>query len=94
MPVNFQEKRDCWNSLASFLADKSFSSIIVNRNLNITMDAKEKKGGVCGRDPMLNLVENLIQTWRLIDFKPKKEDIRGQVIELEQQTSLPDWIDF
>ena len=41
-------------------------------DLNIIMDAKDKKGCVCGRDPMLKLVENLIISWELIDFKPKK----------------------
>ena len=75
MPVNFQEKRDCWKSQVVFLDDNSFSNIIVASDLNITMDAKEKKGGVRGRDPMLNTVENIIISWELIDFKPKKMQI-------------------
>ena len=41
-------------------------------DLNITLDSKEKKGGICGRDPMLKTVENFITFWDLIDFKPKK----------------------
>ena len=40
--------------------------------LNITMDPKEKKGGVYERDPMLKIVENLILFWELVDFQPKK----------------------
>ena len=88
VPVNFQEKRDCWKSLAAFLDDNSFSNIIVAGDLNITMDAKEKKGGVCGRDPMLNMVEDLILSWELIGFKPKKEDIHGQITELLQHAIL------
>ena len=58
--------------LASFLADKYFSNIIVVGDLNIIMNAKEKSGGVYGTDPMLKLVDNLISTWELIDFKPKR----------------------
>ena len=41
-------------------------------DLNLTLDVKEKKGGLCGRDPMLNIVENFILSWELIDFKPKR----------------------
>ena len=71
MPVNSQEKRDYWSSLATFLDANSLSNIIMVGDLNITMNAKEKSGGVYGRDPMLKLVENLILTWELIDFKQK-----------------------
>ena len=71
VPVNSQEKRECWNSPADFLAASTISSIIVDGDLNITLDPKEKKGGVCERDPMHNMVEHLILIWDLIDFKPK-----------------------
>ena len=67
---------------------------MVAGDLNIIVDPKEKKGGVCGRDPMLKSVQNLISVWDLIDFKPKKEDIPGLIIGLMQQTSLPGWINF
>ena len=43
--------------------------IMVAGDLNITMDPKEKKGGVYERDPMLKIVENLISLCELIDFK-------------------------
>ena len=46
--------------------------LIVFRDLNITLDPKEKKGGVCGREPMHKEVDNLIQIWDLLDFNPKK----------------------
>ena len=45
---------------------------MITGDLNITLDSKEKKGGICGRDPMLKSVENFITSWDLIDFKPKK----------------------
>ena len=72
VPVNFQEKRECWNSVSDFLTANYLSNIIVAGDLNITMDPKEKKGRVCGRDPMLKTVENLILLWDLINFKPKR----------------------
>ena len=70
--VIYQEKRECWNSLLDYLFVNSFSNIIVAGDMNLILDVKEKKGGISGRDPMLHLVENLIQTWDLMDFKPKK----------------------
>ena len=72
VPVNFQEKKDCWNSLADFVAANNLSNIIVADDMNITLNPKEKKGVVCGRDPMHKSVENFILLWDLLDFKPKK----------------------
>ena len=45
VPVNYHEERDCWNSLSAFLSTNSFSNIIAAGDLNIILDAKEKKGG-------------------------------------------------
>ena len=72
VPVNLQEKRECWNSLAAFLNANSFSNLIIAGDLNLILNAKEKVGGVYGRDPMLNWVDNFILKWEMIDFKPKK----------------------
>ena len=47
-------------------------NIIVARDLNIVLDPKEKTGGINSRDQMLPLVDDLIQQWHLLDFKPKK----------------------
>ena len=58
--------------MSAFLTANSFSNIIVAGDLNIILDPKEKRGGIRGRDPMITSVENLILTWELIDFKPKK----------------------
>ena len=71
VPVNFQEKKQCWSSLVDFVATYTPSNIIVAGDLNITMDPKEKKG-VCGRDPMHKSIENFILLGDLLDFKPKK----------------------
>jgi hypothetical protein len=34
------------------------------------MKAKEKRGGSSNRDPMLAKVEEITQTWDLLDFNP------------------------
>ena len=43
VPVTFQEKRDCLNSLDVFLAARNLSNIIIVGDLNITLAPKEKK---------------------------------------------------
>ena len=72
VPVTFQEKRHCWNSLDVFLVARNPSNIIIVGDLNIALAPKDKKGGNCGRDPMIREVERIISSWDLIDFKPKK----------------------
>ena len=42
--VNFNEKKECWKSLSDFLEIYSPINTIVARDLNITLDPKEKKG--------------------------------------------------
>ena len=71
VPVNSLEKRECWSTLDAFLPANYFSNIIMAGDLNINLNDKEKSGGVYGRDTMLRVVDNLILTWELIDFKPK-----------------------
>ena len=43
-----------------------------SEDLNLVFDSKEKRGGIISRDQMLPLVEDLIQQWDILDFKPKK----------------------
>ena len=62
VPVTLQEKRDYWNSLAEFLAARNPSNIIIAGDLNIMLAPKEKKGGNCGRDPMIREVERIISS--------------------------------
>ena len=70
VPVNYTEKRSCWNSLSVFLEQHSPNNIIIAGDLNIVMKAKEKRGGSSTRDPLLASVEELSQTWDLLDFTP------------------------
>lgn len=66
------EKKDCWNSLSDFLEIYTPPKIILAGDLNITLDPKEKKDGVWGKDPFHVSVESLILSWDLLGFKPKK----------------------
>jgi ribonuclease HI/exonuclease III len=70
VPVSYSEKRECWNTLAVFLEETSPSNIIIAGDLNIVMKAKEKRGGTSIRDPLLAKVEEITQTWDLLDFSP------------------------
>ena len=63
-------KKDCWNSLESYLNLKQPDNIIVAGDLNITLAANEKKGGTPVRDPAREWVEDIILGWDLIDIKP------------------------
>ena len=43
VPVNFIEKKDCWNSLSNFIEIYTPINIIVARDINIILDPNEKK---------------------------------------------------
>ena len=72
VPVNFEEKKEFWKSLADFLDANLPSNSIIAGDLNITLSPNEKKGGAVGKDLFQGTVEALIQYWDLIDYKPKK----------------------
>eukprot|EP00253_Pinus_taeda_P020601 PITA_20601 len=67
VPVNYSEKRDCWNSLFEFLEQRSPNNIILAGDLNIVLKPKEKMGGTNNRDPMLPLVPLWIERNGFID---------------------------
>ena len=72
VPVHFLEKKECWQTLRDFVESNSPTNIIVAGDLNLVFDPKERRGGINSRDQMLLLVEDLIQQWDILDFKPKK----------------------
>jgi hypothetical protein len=74
VPVQFSEKRACWDSLKSFLQQRNTENIIIVGDLNITLASSEKKGGSPVRDPAREWVEDLIMDWDLEDIKP----VRGK----------------
>ena len=79
VPINFKEKKECWNTLSDFIEIRSPSNIIMAGDLNIVLEPKEKKGGVRGKDPLQDTMESLIQASDLLDFKPKKSASHGQI---------------
>ena len=72
LPVNHVEKKECWLSLSNFLDTNSLRNIIVVGDLNIIFGPSEKKGGLLGKDPLLDFVESILHTWDLLDYKPKR----------------------
>lgn len=73
VPILYAEKKDCWQTLSDFLDTYSPKNIILVGDFNLIFDPKEKRGGTSSRDHFLLFVEDLIQQWDLLDFKPKKE---------------------
>jgi len=69
VPVHYEEKNECWKTLIEYIEQCSPTNIIIGGDLNIILDPKEKRGGSYTRDPFLLTVENLIQSWDLVDFK-------------------------
>eukprot|EP00253_Pinus_taeda_P010538 PITA_10538 len=69
VPVHYGEKNECWKTLIEYIEQCSPTNIIIGGDLNIILDPKEKRGGSYTRDPFLLTVENLIQSWDLVDFK-------------------------
>ena len=72
VPAVYSEKKDCWNTLESFLNLHQLENIIVAGDLNVTLAANEKKGGTLVIDPSREWVEDIILGWDLIDIKPVK----------------------
>ena len=73
VPVNFNEKKECWKTLSDFIETNSPTNTIVAGDHNIYLAPNEKKDGVCGNDHFQDMVEELIQVCDLKEFKPKKE---------------------
>ena len=72
VPVLYSEKKDCWKTLNEFLQLNSPNNIIIVGDLNLVMNEKEKRGGRNSKDQMIQVVEDMIQQWDLLDFKPRK----------------------
>jgi exonuclease III len=72
VPTLHNEKKDCWKTLNEFLEQNSPSNIIIVGDLNLVMNGKEKRGGRPSKDQMIFVVEDIIQQWDLMDFKPSK----------------------
>lgn len=71
VPVNIEEKRECWGSVRHLLESKNFENIIIAGDLNLTLHMEEKRGGTIVRDPAREWVEDLMQDWDLLDIPSK-----------------------
>ena len=69
-PVLLMEKRDCWQSIQDKLSSQNLENIILAGDLNIILNSKEKKGGSLVRDPLREIVEDIMSSWDLEDIKP------------------------
>eukprot|EP00253_Pinus_taeda_P012863 PITA_12863 len=69
-PVLPNEKKNCWNSLQTFLLEQNPGNIIIAGDLNVTLALEEKKGGSIVRDPAREWVEDIMLGWDLEDIKP------------------------
>ena len=68
-PNSYGEKINCWNLLREERSNLQ-GNVILARDLNIILNPNEKRGGSRSRDPITDMVEDLIMTWNLIDIKP------------------------
>ena len=66
----FRKKKDCWQSIQEVLASQRPVNLILAGDLNITLSAKEKRGGSIVRDPLRENVEDIMRVWDLEDIKP------------------------
>jgi exonuclease III len=70
VPVLVNEKKECWDSLKSFLNMQNTENLVVAGDLNVTLSLAEKKGGSIVRDPAREWVEDLMSEWELEDIPP------------------------
>ena len=71
-PMAPSEKLLCWNSLNDHMASSQLDNFVIAGDLNITLSAEEKKGGIIVRDPAREWLEDIISDWDLEDIKPSK----------------------
>ena len=45
-------------------------NVILAGDLNLILSQNEKRGGTSSTDPIIDIVEDIILTWDLIDIKP------------------------
>ena len=59
------KKKDCWQSVQEVFSSQKPENIILAGDLNITLNAKEKKGGSIVRYPLREIVEDVMREWDL-----------------------------
>ena len=59
-PVLLSEKKECWESLNSFLSTNLHDKLVLAGDMNVTLALSEKKGGSPVRDPAWEWVEDIM----------------------------------
>jgi len=68
-PNSYGEKTNCWNLIREERSNLQ-GNVILAGDLNLTLSLNEKRGGSRSRDPITDMVEDIIMTWNLTDIKP------------------------
>ena len=68
-PNSYAEKKTCWNLLREERRNL-VGNIILTGDLNIILSQDEKRGGSLVRDPIREMVDDIIMDWNLMDVKP------------------------
>ena len=75
-PVLLGEKKECWDSLNTFLFSNPHENLVIAGDMNVTLSPlgkrKKKKGGSPVRDPEREWVEDTMLDWDMEDIKPSK----------------------
>jgi len=71
MSNNSAEKVECWNTLLSLRNLNYSRNCIIAGDLNIIQNSVEKRGGIFGRDPSRENLEEIIMDWDLLDIPPQ-----------------------
>ena len=72
VPIIFAEKKYCWNCLREVRSNTTLEYIILAGDLNIILNQAEKIRGSKVRDPIRELVDDLILEWELSNVIPFK----------------------
>ena len=88
MPVNYLEKKTCWQSLSLFLENHALKNIVVAGDLNIVLEPKEKRGGILGKDLFQDMVDSLIHAFDLLYFNQKRGVLLGRITNWDWPISL------
>jgi len=72
IPVNPMEKASCWRSILNLKVSEFFEDCIMVGNFNVVGNNVEKRGGIYGRDPLSDKMEELIDEWDMLDVNPQR----------------------
>ena len=74
-PNSYVEKKNCWNLLHEERSNLQGNVILVG-DLNIILSQDEKREGSLIREPIREMVDDIILDWNLMDVKPSSGKYR------------------